>query len=571
MDNWDNFNETQLPSTDKFYSNFNLNSISKEDHKHAQVVWNTFNIKNMGEYHDLYVQSDTTQLADIFEQFRTLCLNEYKLDPAYFCTTPELAFEVCLKNIKVKLELLTDIDMVLMFEKGIRGGISQTTHRYASANNKYMPNYNSKTLSTYLIYVDANNLYGWVMSKKLQIDSFKWVNDLENFTCEFIKNYDEDDDIGYLLEVDIEYSKNLHESHRDLPFLSIKKDKLLATLENKENYVVHITALKQALNHGLIFKKVHRVILFRQETWLKPYIDMNTELRKNAKNDFEKDFYKLMNNAVFGKTMENVRNCRDVKLVVTEERRKKLVSEPNYESCKQFSNNLMAIEMRKTEILMDKPIAVGQAILNISETLMYEFYYDYLKPKYHDKLKLCYMDTDSFILQTQTDDVYKDINCDVDKWFDTSNFDKNDNRPLEIGKNKKVIGKFKDELGGKILTEFVALRAKTYAYIQLNDDKLEEHKKAKGTKKCVIKKHLNFDLYKKALFNNKSIRCTQQRFKSDYHNIYTQTVHKTALDNKDDKRIRSFDGITTYPYGIDNDLINRLETNIKSNPIRLYY
>ena len=405
----------------------------------------------------------------------------------------------------------------------------------------------------------------------MQIDSFKWVNDLENFTCEFIKNYDEDDDIGCLLEVDIEYSKNLHESHRDLPFLPIKKDKLLATLENKENCVVHITALKQALNHGLIFKKVHRVILFRQETWLKPYIDMDTELRKNAKNDFEKDFYKLMNNAVFGKTMENVRNRRDVKLVVTEERRKKLVSEPNYESCKQFSNNLMAIEMRKTEILMDKPIAAGQAILNISETLMYEFYYDYLKPKYHDKLKLCYMDTDSFILQTQTDDVYKDINCDVDKWFDTSNFDKNDNRPLEIGKNKKVIGKFKDELGGKILTEFVAFRAKTYAYIQLNDDKLDEHKKAKGTKKCVTKKHLNFDLYKKALFNNKSIRCTQQRFKSDHHNIYTQTVHKTALDNKDDKRIRSFDGITTYPYGIDNDLINRLETNVKSNPIRLHY
>ena len=136
-------------------------------------------------------------------------------------------------------------------------------------------------------------------------------------------------------------------------------------------------------------------------------------------------------------------------------------------------------------------------------------------------------------------------------------------------KNKKVIGKFKDELGGKILIEFVALRAKTYAYTQLNVDKLEEHKKAKGTKKCVIKKHLHFDLYKKALFNSETIRCTQQRFKSDYQNIYTQTVHKTALDNKDDKRKISFEGITTYPYGIDKDLINRLETNIKSKPIVL--
>ena len=278
-----------------------------------------------------------------------------------------------------------------------------------------------------------------------------------------------------------------------------------------------------------------------------------------------------MDNAVFGKTMENVRNRRVVKLVVKEERRKKLVSEPNYDSCKHFSDSLMAIEMRKTEAFTDKPIAVGQAILDISKTLLYEFWYDYLKPKYQDNIELCYMDTDSFILQIQTDDFLKDIDNDVNKWFDTSNHDKNDNRPLEIGKNKKVIRKFKDELGGKILTEFVALRAKTYAYVQLNDDKLEEHKKAKGTKKCVIKKHLNFDLYKKGLFNNETRRCSQQRFKSDYHNIYTQTVHKTALDNKDDKRIQSFDGIHTYPYGIDNHLFNKLKTEIKNKPIQLYY
>ena len=231
----------------------------------------------------------------------------------------------------------------------------------------------------------------------------------------------------------------------------------------------------------------------------------------------------------------------------------------------------MAIEMRKTEVLMDKPIAVGQAILDISKVLMHEFYYDYLKSKYQDKVKLCYMDTDSFILQIQTDDFYEDISNDVDKCFDTSNYDKNDNRPLEIAKNKKVIDKLKDELGGKVLIEFVALRAKTYAYTQLNVDKIEEHKKAKGTKKCVIKKHLNFDLYKKALLNNETIRCSQQRFKSDYHNIYTQTVHKNALDNKDDKKIISFDGVTTYPYRIDKELFDELETRIKNNPIQMYY
>ena len=278
-----------------------------------------------------------------------------------------------------------------------------------------------------------------------------------------------------------------------------------------------------------------------------------------------------MNKSVFGKTMENVRNCRDIKLIATEQRRKKLTSKPNYDSCKQFNYDLMAIEMKTTEVLMNKPIAAGQAILDTSKTLMYEFWYDYLKPKYQDNIKLCYMDTDSFIIQIETDDFFKDISNDVDKWFDTSKYDKNDNRPLEIGKNKKIIDKFKDELNGKIITEFIALRAKTYAYTQLNEDKIEEHKKAKGTKKFVIKKHLNFELYKRALFNNETIRCAQQRIKSDHHKIYTQSVHKTALNNKDDRRIQSFDGITIYPIGMDNDLINVSEKIIKERPIQIYY
>ena len=161
MNDWKKFEETELPSNNEFYSNLNLINISKEDIKHAQNVWNTFNIKNIGEYHDLYVQSDTTQLAHTFEQFRTVCLKEYKLDPACFCTTPGLAIEACLKLTHVKLELLTDIDMVLMCEKGIRGGLSQAIQRNATANNKYMSNYNLKQISSYLMYVDANNLYGW--------------------------------------------------------------------------------------------------------------------------------------------------------------------------------------------------------------------------------------------------------------------------------------------------------------------------------------------------------------------------------------------------------------------------
>ena len=258
----------------------------------------------------------------------------------------------------------------------------------------------------------------------------------------------------------------------------------------KKKYVVHIKSLKQALNHGLKLKKVYRIIEFNQEAWLKPYIDMNIELRKLAKNDFEKDFFKLMNNAVFGKTMENIRKHRDIKLVTTDKKRSKLVSEPNYHTINLISENLSIIEMIKTKVKMNKPIYLGLSLLEISELLIYEFWYDYMKPKYGDSVKLCYMDTDSFIMNIKTEDFYKDIANDVEKRFDTSNYEVN--RPLSTGKNKKVIGLMKDELGGKIITGFVTLRPKTYSY--LTDD-CKEDKKTKGTKKCVIKRMIKFNDY----------------------------------------------------------------------------
>ena len=216
---------------------------------------------------------------------------------------------------------------------------------------------------------------------------------------------------------------------------------------------------------------------------------MNTKLRTEAKNDFEKDFFKLMNNSFFGKTMEKVGNHRDIKLLTTNERKNKLVSEPNYHTTKHFSEDLQAIEMKKTKVIMNKPVYLGQAILDISKTLMYEFWYDYIKPKYQEKARLCYTDTDSFIINIETEDFYEDITQDINKWFDTSNYDKNDKRPLPIGINKKVIRKFKDELEGKIMIEFWALRAKTYAF--LLDDNTEK-KRAKSTKKCVIKREIMF-------------------------------------------------------------------------------
>ena len=399
-----------------------MENIDDIDYRHGNNVFKNFKLKNLGEYHDLYVQSDTLLLADVFENFSNVCMKVYELDPAHFLSLPGLAWQACLKKTIVKLELLTDYDMLLIVEEGIRGRICHVIHRHAKANNKYMKNYDKNKESSYIQYLDAKNLYGWVMSQKLPINDFKWIKNISKINEKFIKNYNEDNDKGYIFEVDVEYPRRLHDLHSDLPFLPERMEidkckKLVCNLDDKKRYVLHIRSLKQALDlkTGLKLEKIHRVIKFNQKAWLKPYIDMNNELRNIAKNDFEKDFFKLMNNTVFGKTMENVRKHRDIKLVTTDRKRSKLVSEPNYHTINCISENSSIIEMKRTKVKMNKPIYLGFSKLEISKILMYEFWYDYMKLKYGYNVKLCYMDTDSFIMNIKTEDFYKDIPNDVEK------------------------------------------------------------------------------------------------------------------------------------------------------------
>ena len=257
-----------------------------------------------------------------------------------------------------------------------------------------------------------------------------------------------------------------------------------------------------------------------------------------------------MNNSVFEKTMENIRKYRHIKLVTTDEKRSKLVSEPNYHTINLISEDLSIIEMKKTKVKMSNPIYLGLSVLEISKILMYEFWYDYMKPKYGNDVKLCYIDTDSFIMNIKTNDFYEDIANDVENRFDTSNYEVN--RPLPMGKNKKVIGLMKDELGRKIITEFVTLRPKTYSFLT---DGGKEDKKTKGTKKCIIKKMIKFNDYKKCLLNDEVIFKSQQRFISKKHDVYTENINKIALSNNDDKRIVSSDKITSYPYGYKGEIV----------------
>ena len=386
------------------------------------------------------------------------------------------------------------------------------------------------------IYMDGQCL-------NLYLRGFKWVSIKPSKISQLAKRRSK----GYLLEADVRYPRELHDSHNDLPFMCERMkingvEKLIPNLYDMKRYAIHIRALDQALKHELVLERIHRAIEFKQSAWMKEYIDFNTKLRTAAKNDFKKDFYKLMNNSVFGKTMENIRKHKNIKLVTNREAYLKAVMKPNFKSGVLFGKNLMGCEMGKIKVVMNKPVYLGQAILDLSKMVIYEFHYDYMKQKYPEGLTLCYMDTDSLIYDIETEDFYKDTAEDAKNRFDTSGY--NPHRPLPAGLNKKVIGLMKDELGGEIMTEFLTLRPKIYAYKTGS----AESKKCKGIKKCDVKKTISFEDYKACLFSGETSYRSQLMFRSSKHRVKTLEVNKLALSRDDDKRI-TVNGINSLTRG----------------------
>jgi len=556
---FDSIDKLKLPITELKKEDFNnrlkLEELSNDEWDYIQQLIKDLNITTFEEYHDFYLNIDVNGLADVFENFRKTSINTYKLDPCHYVGTPSFGWDAMLLKTKVELDLMTDCDMYQFFERGIRGGQSVIFKKYAKANNKYLSDYNPNEKSTYISYLDANNLYGVSMSCKLPYGEFEWVNG-DDLSINDIMNYNEDtDNKAYVLEVDLEYPNELHDLHNDYPLACEKYQpkgdncyKLCGTFHDKKDYIVHIKNLQLYLKLGLKLKKINRAIKFSQSSWLKEWIDLNTNFRKIAKNDFEKDYFKLMNNAVFGKTMENVRDRIEIKTAFDDKYFSKYVSKPNFHSSKVLVDDKMVLmKLNKKTVQLNKPIYAGFSILELSKYHMYDFHYNTMKPRYNENIELMMTDTDSLVYCIHTEDFYKDM-YEMKMHFDMSEYSKQN--PIYDETNKKVIGKFKDETGDKVIKTFVGVRSKVYA-IETEDPinkKLNESKKLKGIPKMIVKKQMTLNDYKECVLENKDkIIDGIVGFRTKDLMNYTTIQSKVGLRNTDTKRI--WDGINSKAYG----------------------
>jgi hypothetical protein len=590
VDSIEKLKEEKLPDIENFYSTLTQKTITGEEYEHAQKVWEHYNCKNLLDYHNLYLKADVFILADAFETFREFFLEHHEIDPCYCYSAPGLTWQCGLKYTGIELELLTDVDMLQMFEKGIRGGFSGVLGpRYVKAFNKYTNNYdglnriidkdeknkcleilknggnlNDFLTEKFLLYLDANNLYGWAMSQKLAHKGFKWEKDLD-----YYKNIPEGR--GCLIECDLKYTDECKKKTYKYPLapekmkinkeelsdyqLNLlgdkplgKEEKLLLTLYDKNKYIVHNSILQEYIKLGMEVTKVYRTISFEESDWLAKYINFNNEQRTKSKSDFEKDLWKLMNNSFYGKTLENIRGRSEIILSVDREEVKKYINKPNFKDSIIFNDNFVAIVNNVTSVKFNKPIYLGQAILDYSKQLMYKFYYEVINTLW-ERNELVASDTDSIFLSVQTKDIYEDMK-EILHELDTSDYPKN--HQLYSEKNKKVIGKFKDELNGKIMTEIVFLRSKAYSFTltDLSNQKVQEEKKLKGIGRTTVKKDIKFDDYKDCLFNNKTKMNKMYSLNSNKHEMYINEVNKISMSPFDDKRYILDNGIDTKPFGM---------------------
>ena len=581
FDSLDKLNATALPPIEAFHSKLIDEACSQEDYDRALYVWDLFECKTFKDYHDIYMRTDVYLLADVFESFRQIAHKAYGLDPAHYYTLPGFSWDAMLKATKIKLELLTDPDMHLFFEKGIRGGVSSVMTRHAQANNPYMQNYDPSKPTSYLQYWDANALYGWAMGQLLPTGHFKWENP-EGFDWE---GFDSEGSKGAMLEVDLEYPKELHDAHNCYPLaperMSITEDmisatqlewkgkgkqgsvpKLVPNLFNKEKYIVSVRNLQFYVAKGMVVTKVHRVMTFDQSAWLKQFVDMNTSMRQKATSEAERNVYKLMSNAIYGKCCENVRGHCDIRIInkrvhqhtglLNTNRLHKLTGSPLLKGQRIFNENLVAVQMHKAQVLLNKPIYVGTCILELAKLHMYRFHFDHIVPTYGEMARLLFTDTDSLAYIIETDDIFEDM-LKKPELFDLSKYPKDfktlSGNLMYKAEGGDVPGLFKDEMKGAIMTEFAGNKPKSYWYSKEKDGIVMDNKTLKGIKRSVTAKVITGEDYKRCVLQGQKLSVSQRTFRSMNHEIFTLEQRKMALSRFDDKRFILEDGITTRALG----------------------
>ncbi|XP_067673083.1 uncharacterized protein [Haliotis asinina] len=586
MQSWNTLEETSLPPKESFYSSLSEQSISDADYAYTQQLWETFQCQTISDFTRLYVKTDVLLLTDIIETFRTGCLNDYGLDICHYYSMPGFCLDAAMKITGAKLDLFTEVDTYNFIENSIRGGVSVIGKKYAEANNDHMEQSDPEKDTSTLLYFDVNSLYATVMLQPLPIGNYQFIPSTEFSKIDWY-NVDTQGDTGYILEVDLMYPPHLHKSHAAFPMAPthddisfgefsekhkellahfLKKDmdklptkssgrKLFCTLKDRTNYVVHFKTLQLYLKHGIVLQQIHRVLKFTQGPWLKPYVQLNLRNRKNAKDDCDKDRYKLMNNCVFGRFCMNKRKHKTVQLVTQQAKLQKLCAKSNFKNFKIYSEDVVAVEMEKVSVLLDQPITVGFTILDLAKYEIYSFYYDIMQNQYgHEHLDLLMTDTDSLFMQVHAPphepllDPYVFMKRNLEL-FDTSNYAPEDPKGLYSEHNRKVTGKMKDEAGGNIILEFCGLKSKMYSFLMQNDKELMEKKTAKGIKKSVIKKFLRHEMFRDCLFDGKPVSCSFNLIRSHNNTLYTEHHTKVALTAIDNKRFILEDGIYSVPYG----------------------
>jgi DNA polymerase type B, organellar and viral len=601
FDRPERLNDTQLPSLSQFYSTLYDKTITESAYRHAQTVWTTMECKTLRDYHDLYLMQDIFLLADVFENFRSICLSENDLDPLWYISIPGFAYDCCFKHkgnvdlqgldapFEIELFHTGQTDMYLFVEDSIRGGISMTPGRYARANHKYLPNYNPALPSKHIVYLDANSLYAYAMSQFLPVGDYRWVpEDRTQSILDYCQSSEimERDAIGYILEVDGFFPEDVHDKLSDLPPCPVKRvvleseispysrslndryhalhddvsEKLLCTLEPRVKYKVHYRLLHLYMKLGFQVTQCHRVLQFQQRDWIASFITSNVRKRQMAGNDFERDLHKLVMNSNYGKFMQNNRKHRTLKAITWATYHIKNKWNPFLKQRIIVNQDLVLAYMKKGFAMLNSPVIVGTVILDHSKWLMYDYYYNQIKRVYNDRVRLLFTDTDSLCMEIRTDDFMLDVMSDsvlIDS-MDLSDWPKDDSYygyDYHDGKYMKVIAKFKDEMAKsrRYIVEVVALRSKCYSALKSDG-------KDKATLKGVSTTVREGGLFERGIRHADYLECLQPKL--DYelvhkyvyniqslaHVLYTNRMKKVSLSPNDSK-VYLLDATHSLPYG----------------------